>query len=510
MIPVVTPAEMAAIDAAVPEGTDVLIERAGAAVALAAVEMLTGGVEPGAAASRDAASILAAGGGRIRRRRAARLLAGRTVAVLAGPGNNGADGRAAARYLRRAGATCHVLAPDWDAVPDCDLLIDAAYGTGLNRPWTPPAGASDAARQTLAVDIPSGVDGLTGAVRGEALAADRTVTFAALKPGLLLPPGRELAGRVTVADIGLDASSPRAHLMTDTDVDEGWPRRPADAHKWQSACWVVAGSPIMPGAASLAAEAAFRSGAGYVRVSVPGTRPGDPMPTEAVFHPLPRAGWHDFMDPPRFGSLVIGPGLGLRGHTLASVRATVTAAKAPLVIDADGLNALRDKAAEYLRGIGVPVVLTPHDREYRRLAGRPVGRDRLAAARALAAGTGACVLLKGPTTVVAAPDGEARLVTSGDARLATAGTGDVLAGMIGALLAQRVAPLEAAALAAHVHGLAGCLGPPVGLVAGDLPALIPSVLAALLTPDPNRQPPSDTGPWPAERPAGEAPKSPQG
>ncbi|MCY3786060.1 MAG: NAD(P)H-hydrate dehydratase [bacterium] len=482
MIPVVTPSEMAAIDAAAPEGAEVLIERAGAAVAMAAAEMLTGDSGPGSGSLSDPAAIFGAGRGRFRRRRATQRLRGRTVAVLAGAGNNGADGRAAGRYLQRAGATCHVLRPDCAEVPPCDLLIDAAYGTGLNRPWQPPAGAAEAAGQVLAVDIPSGVDGLTGAVRGGALAADRTVTFAALKPGLLLHPGRELAGRVTVADIGLEVGSAEAHLMTDADVAEGWPRRPTDADKWWSACWVVAGSALMPGAASLAAQAALRSGAGYVRLSVPGAGPDASVPTEAVLHPLPRAGWHDFMDPPRFGALVLGPGLGLRGHTLASVRATVTAAKVPLVIDADGLNALRAEAAKFLRGLRAPVVLTPHDREYRRLTGRRPGDDRLAAARRLAADCGAFVLLKGPTTVVAAPDGVARFVASGDARLATAGSGDVLAGMIGALLAQRTAPLEAAALAAHVHGMASRLGPPVGLLAGDLPALIPSALASVLEP----------------------------
>ena len=147
-----------------------------------------------------------------------KALRGRKVVVIAGRGNNGADGRAAARYLQRAGAACRVIEnPGSTEIPPADLLIDAAFGTGLNRPWSPPQGAGGAG-DVLAVDIPSGVDGLTGEVHGGAPAATRTVTFAALKPGLLLQPGRRLAGSVSVADIGLDVSSASAHLMTNGDV----------------------------------------------------------------------------------------------------------------------------------------------------------------------------------------------------------------------------------------------------------------------------------------------------
>ena len=470
MIPVVTPAEMAAIDAAAPEGTDVLVERAGAAVAVVAVEMLTGRSEGAAAVVEPGRP---SGAARRRRRR-------HTVVIIAGRGNNGADGRAAARYLKRAGATCRVVAPDSAEVPPGDLLIDAAYGTGLNRPWHPPAGAAGVG-DVLAVDIPSGVDGLTGEVRGGALEAARTVTFAALKPGLLLHPGRRLAGTVSIADIGLDVGSATAHLLETADVADRWPRRPDDAHKWRSACWVVAGSPPMRGAASLASLAALRAGAGYVRLSVPGGQADAAVPTEVVFHPLPAEGWHEHLDTSRFGSLVVGPGLGPGPQNAASVRALVASAAVPLVLDGDALAALGTGVAAILAEARSPVVLTPHDGEYEALAGRRPGADRLAAARSLAA-AGATVLLKGPTTVVAAPDGEARLVTAGDARLATAGTGDVLAGMIGALLAQGADPLDAASLAAHVHGMAGSLSPPVGLIAGDLLGAVPAALATALEP----------------------------
>ena len=495
MIPVVTPAEMAAIDAAAPEGTDVLVERAGAAVAVVATEMLTGSGE-------GAAAVLEAGRPLVSTRQALRVvrgdeqewtdrrgrpsgslrqaLRGRKVVVIAGRGNNGADGRAAARYLERAGAACRVITPDSTEIPPADLLIDAAFGTGLNRPWSPPEGAGGAG-DVLAVDIPSGVDGLTGEVHGGALAATRTVTFAAVKPGVLLYPGRRLAGSVSVADIGLDVASATAQLLTEADVADLWPRRPDDAHKWRSACWVVAGSPGMRGAATLASLAALRSGAGYVRLSVPGGEPDASVPTEVVFERLPAADWHERMDTSRFGSLVVGPGLGRDPQTASAVRALVARATVPLVLDGDALAALGNDAAATLATARAPVVVTPHDGEYELLAGRRPGADRLAAARALAA-AGATVLLKGSTTVVAAPHGAARFVTSGDARLATAGTGDVLAGMIGALLAQGVTALDAAALAAQVHGMAGALGPPVGLIAGDLLGAIPAVLAGALEP----------------------------
>ncbi len=469
MIPVVTPSEMAAIDAAAPEGTEVLVGRAGAAVAVAAVEMLTGDREGAAAVLEGRPS------GDLRRK-----LRGRSVVIIAGGGNNGADGRAASRYLQRAGAECRIIAPGSGGIPPGDLLIDAAFGTGLNRPWTPPAPGGTVG-DVLAVDIPSGVDGLTGGVRGGALTATRTVTFAALKPGLLLQPGRRLAGSVTIADIGLDVSGAMAHLLTSADVADLWPRRPDDAHKWRSACWVVAGSPGMRGAASLASLAALRAGAGYVRLSVPGGEPDAAVPTEVVFHRLPAEGWHEHLDTSRFGSLVVGPGLGRNQAVSASVRRLVAEATVPLVLDGDALAALGPDPATVLAAARSPVVLTPHDGEYELLLGRPPSPDRLAAARSLAA-TGAHVLLKGPTTVVAAPDGTARLVTSGDARLATAGTGDVLAGMIGALLAQGANPLNAASLAAHVHGLAASLGPPVGFIAGDLLGAIPAALTAALEP----------------------------
>ena len=452
MIPVVTPAEMGEIDAAAPEPVEELIERAGAAVARAAVAMLEGTY-------------------------------GRQVVVIAGKGNNGNDGRAAARRLARRGVAVRIAeAADLPARLDrADLVIDAAYGTGFRGSWDGPD-TGDA--KVLAVDIPSGVDGLTGAAGDGVLHADRTVTFAALKPGLLLPPGSIYPGAVEVADIGLDVSRARAHLVTADDVGRWLVPRAADAHKWHAAVAVVAGSPGMTGAARLVTAAAMRAGAGYVRLSTPGGQHDPGVPTEAVTRSLPPASWAGAVtkDLDRFKALVVGPGLGRSDATTAEVRELVAAAQAPVVVDGDGLFALAwsaDGAASLLRDRPGPTVLTPHDGEYGLLAGRKPGPDRLAAARELAAATGAVVLLKGPATIVAEPAGAVLISTAGDERLATAGTGDVLSGIVGALLAQEVPAFRAAAAAAWLHGSAAQRGPVRGLVASDLPGLLPGVLESL-------------------------------
>ena len=425
MIAVLTPEEVRAVDAAAPEPVEVLIGRAGAAVAAEAVDLLGGAY-------------------------------GRRVVVIAGKGNNGADGREAARLLRRRGARVDVVDPTVRAIAVCDLVIDAAYGTGFRGTWDPPDihGAP-----ILAVDIPSGLDARTGL--GEALPAGRTVTFQALKPAHLLT---DSCGEIVVADIGLDVSSAPTWLVEDRDVQ--LPTRPRAAHKWRSAVWVVAGSPGMTGAATLASRAAQRAGAGYVRLS-----PGGDGPTEAVAAPVPVEGWNGL---DRFRAALVGPGMG-RAHD-ALIRRLVTTATVPCVVDGDGLTALGREAKACVQAT---TVLTPHDGEYERLAGHPPGDDRFDAARTLATALGCTVLLKGSTTIVAAPDGRVLVAAQGDARLATAGTGDVLSGVIAAFLAQGVAPLEAAAWAAHVHGLAAQAGPARGLVAGDLVERLPAVLSGI-------------------------------
>jgi NAD(P)H-hydrate epimerase len=447
VIPVVTPEEMAAIDAAAPEPVEVLIERAGSAVAREALDLLGGGY-------------------------------GRRVVVVAGKGNNGNDGRAAARRLRGRGVHVTVLeaksAPA--TLPNCDLVVDAAYGTGLRAAYDAPE-APPAAR-VLAVDIPSGVDGATGEVRGRSMRADRTVTFAALKPGLLLHPGAGHCGEVRVADIGLDVSRARAHVVEDHDV-AGWiPERPVDTHKWRAAVWVVAGSPGMTGAAHLASAAAMRAGSGYVRLSTPGGGDDPAAPTEVVRVPIGRGLAVAQDEVARFGAMLVGPGLGRDDAIAAGVRDLVGSAPLPVVVDGDGLVALGTSAVDVIRARRHPTVLTPHDGEFAALGGDRAP-DRFAAVRALAARLGAIVLLKGPTTLVANPDGDVLVSTRGDERLATAGTGDVLAGIIAALVARGVPPFEAAAAGAHLHGTAALLGPHEGLVASDLVALLPRAIARL-------------------------------
>ena len=449
MRPVLTPEQMGAVDAAAPEPVDVLVGRAGAAVAREALAMLGGAY-------------------------------GRRVVVVAGKGNNGNDGRDAAHRLRRRGVRVRVVeaADAPERLPASDLVVDAAYGTGFRGEYDPP---DPAGAPVLAVDVPSGVDGLTGRVAGGAVRADRTVTFAALKPGLLFHPGRALAGEVVVADIGLDVSGTRLGLVEGADVAAWVPARPADSHKWRAAVVLAAGSPGMTGAAHLAAAAALRAGAGMVRVATPGLDHDPGLPTEAVGVAVPTAGWDGpvLAQLERAGALVLGPGLGRAAPTEAAVHQVASSAAVPVVIDGDGLTALGEQARERLVPRRAPAVLTPHDGEFARLAGHPPGDDRVAAARALAATTTAVVLLKGPTTVVAHPDGRACLSTTGDARLATAGTGDVLSGVVAALLAQGVEPLSAAAAGAWLHGRAGLAGPARGLVASDLVDALPEALAAL-------------------------------
>jgi NAD(P)H-hydrate epimerase len=442
--------EMRAVDAAALAHVteDVLVERAGTAVAAEALRLVGGAY-------------------------------GRRVVVVAGKGNNGADGRVAALRLRRRGARVEVVdaaeAPDRIGVGSgVDLVIDAAYGTGFRGEYKAPSVSSGV--RVLAVDIPSGIDGDTGEAHGEPLRADVTVTFAACKPGLLQGDGPAYAGLVVVADIGLDVSAARIGIVEDADVEAVLSPRARSAHKWQSAVAVVAGSPGMTGAAGLCAMGAYRAGAGMVRLGVPGADPDDLPATEAVGAVLPERKWSAaaLAMAERCRSLVVGPGLGRHEDVAGELGRLLAGFPGLAVVDADGLFALGtgEAARHALSGRAGPVVLTPHQGEFARLVGSDPGADRIGATRRAAAELGAVVLLKGPTTVVADPGGEVRLVTSGSPRLATAGTGDVLSGMIGAFATRGLGALEAAALAAHVHGAAARLGPSEGLVAGDLPDLV--------------------------------------
>lgn len=457
MLPILTPAEMAAVDATNAERLDDLIASAAGAVARAALRRLGGAY-------------------------------GRRVTVIVGPGNNGADGRFAAEILRRRGVIVEVFDTGAmpEALPRADLVIDAAFGTGLSRPWMPPDPGRSARTSVLAVDIPSGLSGLTGERIGSPWAADETITFAALKPGLLIADGPDLCGTVTVADIGLDVGESSRWLITDDDVAELVPRPPRSGHKWLTAIRVIAGAPGMTGAGYLCAAAAQRTGSGMVVTSTPGG--SEERPIEAVGRDLPARGWaaEALTDIERFKAVAIGPGLGRGAATVAEIRDFLVRCPIPCVVDADALAAID---ADVMRERSAPTVITPHDGEFARLRGRPARSDRFADVADAACELGAVVLLKGPTTIVGAPDGQLRAVVSGDARLATAGTGDVLTGATAALLARGLEPLAAASIGAHVHGRAAGRLPAEGVIASDVVDQLGPVLADLAATSPNPAPP---------------------
>jgi NAD(P)H-hydrate epimerase len=481
MLRILSPAEMGeadrrAIAAGTPEA--VLVERAGAAVAREALRMLGGSY-------------------------------GRRVVVVAGKGNNGADGVVAARRLRARGVGVDVLQLDAGVLVSqllrvlarADLVIDAMFGTGFRGALDGNAAIVARAlegQRVLAVDIPSGVDGTTGEIRGSAVRADATVVFAALKPGLLFEPGRSRTGRVHIADIGIDPGATNAHVL---EVGDLWlPSRAPTAHKWSSGLLVIGGSTGMVGAPLMTSRAAARCGAGMVVCGLPGTDAAARASTaEIVIRALAAtpegaldadAAAAVVKDLDRFGAVVIGPGLGRDDRSQHAVRRIVAECPVSLVVDADALNALAlDPASlQARRAAGFPpAILTPHAGEFARLAGEPVGADRIASARGLAAQTHAIVLLKGPGTVIAAPDGAVVVNRTGGAALATAGTGDVLSGIIGGLLANGAAPFAAAATGTYVHGRAATAAATgVDLVATDLVAELHPTLEALR---------SGTDPW---------------
>ncbi len=459
MKPVLSPPEMAQVDGAAPDPAEVLVGRAGFAAAVSARRMLRG-------------------------------CYGRRVVVIAGRGNNGADGRVAAGVLRSWGARVAVTEPgeraDAALLAASDLIVDAAYGTGLSRPYQPPRQGTV---PVLAVDIPSGLSGFTGT--GESMAATRTVTFAAYKPGLLLGDGPERCGEVHVAGIGLEdlaAGTARSWLVERSDMG-CIPGRPRSSHKWNSAVLVIGGSPAMMGAPILCSQAAMRAGAGYALLGVPGADLAAGAATvEQVRIALDGAGWVDTAAAAakRVKAMVVGPGLGgaASGASGEVGSANPTAellrrTEVPAVVDADALNALGSlqAVAEIARSRTAPLVLTPHDMEYRRLSGHLPQADRIAEVRDAADKSGSVVLLKGPTTVVGAPDGRVALCVEGPPSLATAGTGDVLSGIVAAFLARGMEAWLAASVAAFVHGSAARRGPLEGLVASDLPGLVAAELS---------------------------------
>jgi hydroxyethylthiazole kinase-like uncharacterized protein yjeF len=405
--------------------------------------------------------------------------AARRFACVCGGGSNGGDGRVAARVLREAG----LEADETTEVESHDVVIDALFGTGFSGEPRPEAAAliariNAAEASVVAVDLPSGVDASTGQVAGAVVDADLTVTFHASKVGLVVAPGRFHAGRVVVADIGLEAAA-TAHRRATAELLRVVPRRREGDTKYTAgAVLVVGGQPGMTGASALAARAAFRADAGYVALAVP----EESLPVvETLVLEAVKTGWTDdgavetlVELAGRAGALAVGPGLGRGDARRALVRSLLERLDLPAVVDADALFELEPVERE------APTVLTPHAGELARLLGTDsawVDAHRLAAARKAAERFDAVVLLKGPDTVVASPDGSVVVSDWGPPSLATAGTGDVLTGIVAAFLAKGLEPTTAASAAAVAHGRAAELVPHrAGLVAGDLLDAIPAAL----------------------------------
>ena len=436
----------------------------------------------------------------------------RPVLVLCGPGNNGGDGFVVARHLAGAGWPVKLamlgvrekLAGDaaraaalWtgecvpftpDSLAGAGVIVDAIFGAGLSRPVEGAAAAminAIAAHRVpvCAVDVPSGLDGATGLVRGVAAAAELTVTCFRKKPGHLLYPGRGLCGDLVVADIGtpvsvLDAIG-AATWENGTDLwlpEFPWPQ--AESYKYTRGEVLILGGAAITGASRLTTLAASRAGAGMVTLAAPEAV----WPiyatalTNAIVHSFTGAkGWQALLTDKRRNCLVIGPGAGVGAATRGYVMAALATHRAT-VLDADALTSFAEAPQDLFDAIKGPCVMTPHAGEFRRLF--QVDGDKLHQTRAAARQSGAVVVLKGPDTVIASPDGRAIVNSNAPPQLATGGSGDVLTGIVAALLAQGMAPFEAAAAGVWLHGAAAsAFG--LGLVAHDLPDALPRVLQSL-------------------------------
>ena len=430
----------------------------------------------------------------------------RPALVLCGPGNNGGDGFGAAIGLAEAGWPVRValygarerlrgdaaeMARRWPgpvespdpAAAECALVVDALFGAGLSRPVEGAAAAmleavAASGAPAVAVDVPSGVAGDSGAVLGTAAPAAVTVTFCRPRPAHLLTPGRALCGELEVTDIGIGPEIVAAVGRTATvNGPELWrarlPLPAADAHKYRRGHAVIAGGARMTGAARLAACAALRGGAGLVTVAAPDPALDVYRASLTAVMTRSLADWPALLADPRVTAVLVGPGNGVSAATRDRALDALAAGKAS-VLDADALTAFAGRPARlFAAARGRACVLTPHDGEYARLFDHD--GDRLARARAAAETSGAVVLLKGPETVIAAPDGRAVIGIDGPPTLATAGTGDVLAGIVTGLLATGANPFDSACIAAWLHASAAGSAP--GLIAEDLPDRIPTALA---------------------------------
>ncbi|WP_348271078.1 NAD(P)H-hydrate dehydratase [Aureimonas sp. Leaf454] len=455
----------------------------------------------------------------------ARFPEARKVDLLAGPGNNGGDAFVVADLLWKAGLEPVVYSADPGADPaadpgrdagraaaafsgvvrplaafgsaDGDLVVDGLYGAGLSRAVTGEAAraiksANARGRPILAVDLPSGVSGQDGRTKGPAIRADVTVTFFRRKPGHLLQPGRSLCGDVVTADIGID---PRVldEIRPTTFVNgpDLWghrrPRPASDGHKFDRGHAVVFSGPATKtGAARLSAIAALRMGAGLVTLASPPSAllVNASHVTAVMLRRCEVPGdLDDLLADRRLNAFVLGPGFGIGEAARTAARAVIRAGRR-LVLDADVISSFAEDPASLFASLGAgeaSVVLTPHDGEFARLFPDLAADETLSKldrARRASARSGAILILKGSDTVIARPDGQAAINETGTPYLATAGSGDVLSGLVAGLLAQGMPPFEAAAAGVWVHGRAAeHFGP--GLIAEDLPHLVPRVLAEL-------------------------------
>jgi|ERR1043166_2939743 hydroxyethylthiazole kinase-like uncharacterized protein yjeF len=444
-----------------------------------------------------------------------RFVRGKAV-VLCGPGNNGGDGFVAARLLAAFGWDVSVallgaretlkgdaaeMAKRWDGavVPltpdvlkDATVVVDALFGAGLSRPLD--GAAAEIVRllnksdlPVIAIDVPSGLQGDLGRGFDDVVVrANATVTFFRKKRAHVLMPGRMLCGEVIVADIGIPEGALEAIHPTLFENGPALWRYPWPdplGHKYaRGHCVVVSGPAHATGAARLAARGALRIGAGLVSVA----SPRDAVPINAaaltaiMVKPFSGAtGLSELLQDKRFNAVVIGPGCGVGADTRALV-AAVLASGAASVLDADALTSFADDPSVLFKQLREPAVLTPHEGEFERIFPGLLAesQNRIEAARSASARAKCTVLLKGPDTVIAAPDGRAAVNTHAPPALATAGAGDVLSGFIGGLMAQQIDSYEAASMAAWLHGEAASrFGP--GLIAEDLPEQMPAVLSAL-------------------------------
>lgn len=468
---------------------------------------------------------------------------GARILVLAGPGNNGGDAFVAARRLAEQGYRVRLallgdrgalkgdaahFAARWPGsieavaagcVRDCDLVIDGLFGAGLSRAIEGAAAEAVAALNAsripvLAIDVPSGLDGSTGAPTGPVVEATQSVTFFRRKPGHILLPGRALCGPVTLADIGipprvLDEIECRTFANAPALWRDALPVQKPEAHKYTRGHAVVVSGPAeSTGAARLGARGALRMGAGLVTVASP--RAAFPVNaahlTAIMLKPFDvPEGLVGLLADKRRNAVLIGPGCGVGPTTCRMVEIALQSG-AGVVLDADALTSFEAKAAQagadsaapsplgFLPGAASavptgpdrlfaaikgnasrPVVLTPHDGEFQRLFG-PLPGSRLERARRAAAESGAVVILKGADTCIASPDGRAAINENAPPWLATAGSGDVLAGFVTGLLAQGAPVFEAAAAAVWLHGACATAAGP-GLIAEDLPEMLPALLS---------------------------------